>query len=136
MKEFVHNVKIRFGHVDAAGIVFHPRYFEMANDAIEDWFSQLGFPFSDMHLKKEFGVPLVHIEADFLRPTRLGDELALTLTVSKMGRSSLELNIAAACRGEARFVMNAVIAYVDLKKGKAAEWNPAIKAAIAGWLKD
>jgi 4-hydroxybenzoyl-CoA thioesterase len=134
MKTFVYKTKVRFGQVDAAGIVFHPRYFEMLNDTLEDWFSSLGFPFAEMHLKKEYGVPLVHIEADFFHPSRLGDELAFTLKVLKLGRSSLEVEIAAARKAEKRLVARAVIAHVDLKRGKAAPWNPAMKVAIEVWL--
>ncbi|MBY0236971.1 MAG: acyl-CoA thioesterase, partial [Burkholderiaceae bacterium] len=31
---------VRFGHCDPAGIVFYPRYFEMLNALVEDWFTQ------------------------------------------------------------------------------------------------
>lgn len=59
-----HLVTIRFPQVDAAGIVFYPRYFEMAFK---------NFP----------NVPFVHtpfaIETRFLRPNRLGDRLRLAL---------------------------------------------------------
>ena len=38
---------VRFGHCDPAGIVFFPRYFEMLNELVEDWFAQaLGLPFA------------------------------------------------------------------------------------------
>ena len=33
------STKVRFGDVDPAGIVFYPRYFEMLNAAVEDWFT-------------------------------------------------------------------------------------------------
>ena len=36
------SLPIRFRHCDAAGIVFYPRYFEMMNDLVEDWFAELG----------------------------------------------------------------------------------------------
>jgi len=133
-KTFVHSVKVRFGQVDAAGVVFHPRYFEMLNDAIEDWFAKLGFPFADLHLGKAYGVPLVHIEADFFRPSRLGDDLDFTLHVVRIGRASLELGISCGCKREKRLAANVVIAQVDLKKGKAAEWGPDMKKAIRTWL--
>ena len=30
--------RVRFQHCDPAGIVFYPRYFEMLNATIEEWF--------------------------------------------------------------------------------------------------
>ena len=35
---FVSQVEVRFRHFDPAGIVFYPRYFEMINDFVEEWF--------------------------------------------------------------------------------------------------
>ena len=32
--------KVRFEHCDPAGIVFYPRYFEMINGTVEDWFEE------------------------------------------------------------------------------------------------
>jgi 4-hydroxybenzoyl-CoA thioesterase len=47
---FVKQEKIRFQHVDYAGIVFYPRFLEMLNCLVEDWFEEaLGRPFSQMH---------------------------------------------------------------------------------------
>lgn len=132
-KEFVHSVKIRFGQVDAAGIVFHPRYFEMINNTIEDWFGHLGFSFAQMHMTASHGVPLVHITADFHRPSRLGEDLDFVLRVVTIGRSSLKLALSGRCQGETRLSATVVLAYVDLKKGKAAAWNTALRKAIERW---
>lgn len=133
-KEFVHSVKIRFGQVDAAGIVFHPRYFEMINNTIEDWFAHLGFPFAKMHLTASYGVPLVHIAADFHHPSRLGEDLDFVLRVVKIGRSSLKLALSGQCQGKTRLSATVVLAYVDLKKGKAAAWNATLRKAIERWV--
>ena len=37
---FKTHIKIRFNHVDAAGIVFYPRYYEMLNQVVEEWFEK------------------------------------------------------------------------------------------------
>ena len=43
---FVSQVEVRFRHCDPAGIVFYPRYFEMINDFVEEWFDKgMGLPF-------------------------------------------------------------------------------------------
>ena len=43
---FISQVEVRFRHCDPAGIVFYPRYFEMINDFVEEWFDKgMGLPF-------------------------------------------------------------------------------------------
>lgn len=42
--------QIFFNHCGSARIVFYPRYFEMINILVEEWFAQvLGMPFEVMH---------------------------------------------------------------------------------------
>ena len=40
MTVFTVDIPVRFQHTDPAGIVFYPRYFEMINQVIEDWFAE------------------------------------------------------------------------------------------------
>ena len=80
---------IRFKHVDFAGIVFYPRFLEMLNDLVEDWFAEaLQRPFSDMHEHGK-GIPTVDLKVQFKKAARLGETLTKKLWVKKMGDSSL-----------------------------------------------
>ena len=54
---------IRFSHVDGAGIVFYPRYFEMLSEL-----------FTDLPIAK---APFA-MQTDFLKPNYLGDQLSVT----------------------------------------------------------
>ena len=77
---FVSRQRVRFAHVDAAGIVFYPRYFEMLNAAVEEYFGAVvGMDFADIHLVRRLGVPTVRLEADFAGPSHLGDLLDFAL---------------------------------------------------------
>ena len=50
--------KVRFQHCDPAGIVFYPRYFEMINSVVEDWFEEvLQHDFNKLHVESGTGVP-------------------------------------------------------------------------------
>jgi len=91
--EFTRNQTIRFKHVDYAGIVFYPRFLEMLNDLVEDWFSEMGRPFSSMH-EKGFGIPTVDLNVQFKKAARIGDELEKSLWVDKLGGSSVTLGFA------------------------------------------
>lgn len=94
---FRRRLTVRFRHCDPAGIVFFPRYLEMLNDLFEDFMAGLGHPFAALHGSdaapgaETGGVPTVRVEADFLAPSRLGDQLELTLGVARLGRSSVTL---------------------------------------------
>ncbi len=58
--------------------MFYPRYFEMINQVVEDWFAgPLGQDFRSLHEGLNIGVPTVSIECEFTHPSRLGDRLIL-----------------------------------------------------------
>ena len=85
---------VRFGHCDPAGIVFYPRYFEMLNALVEDWFTQgLGVDYAHLLGQRRIGMPTVQFKVDFKRISRMGDILAQRIHVQKIGRSSLILNV-------------------------------------------
>ena len=114
---------MRFAHVDAAGIVFYPRYFEMLNAAVEDYFSDVvGVPFAEMHLKRGLGVPTVKLDAEFRSPSRLGDRLEFRLCVSRVGRSSAEIAADITCEAEVRWRAKIVLVCMDLREGRAVAW--------------
>jgi 4-hydroxybenzoyl-CoA thioesterase len=87
---FAKTEKIRFHHVDYAGIVFYPRFLEMLNALVEDWFEEaLNRPFSQMH--KTGGIPTVDLKVQFRKAARLGDILKKFLWVKNLGTSSVQL---------------------------------------------
>jgi 4-hydroxybenzoyl-CoA thioesterase len=91
---FRSEVLIRFAHCDMAGIVFYPRYLEIFNNLVEDWFRDgLGFGFPEMHRDQRMGIPTVRLEVDFIAPSRVGDVLQARLVVREMRRTSMTLSI-------------------------------------------
>lgn len=115
--------KVRFQHCDPAGIVFFPRYFEMINAVVEDWFEEaIGVSFNTMHMERRTGVPTARIETDFSRPSRLGDRLDFELAVDAVGGASLTLCITAHCDGELRLRSTSTLVYVDMDTGKPMPW--------------
>ena len=84
------------GDIDAAGIAFTGRLVAIALDALEQGLAAAGLDFAAMLREGRFGVPLVHIEADFAAPMRHGEEVACHLACETVGTSSY------ACRVELR----------------------------------
>ena len=88
---FAFPFQVGFGHCDPAGIVYFPRFFDLFHQAMEAWFGHLGFPYADLIMGRKLGFPAVHSEADFRRPCAFGERLEVRLSVTRIGRTSLEL---------------------------------------------
>jgi 4-hydroxybenzoyl-CoA thioesterase len=85
---FTKTEKIRFQHIDYAGIVFYPRYLEMLNTLVEDFFEEaLDLPFNKMH--ETGGIPTVDLKIQFKKPARLGEILTKYFWIKTIGKSSL-----------------------------------------------
>ena len=70
---FVYETTIRFAQVDPAKVVYFARVYEMAHEAFEELMGSLGFPVGPLFEESEWGMPLVHTEATYRRPWRLGE---------------------------------------------------------------
>jgi len=85
---FIKKEMIRFQHVDYAGIVFYPRYFEMLNCIVEDFYQEaLDLPFNKMH--ETGGIPTVDLKVQFKKPARLGEIITKYFWIKNIGSASL-----------------------------------------------
>lgn len=124
-------VKVMFEHCDPAGIVFYPRYFEMINATVEDWFDEeVGVPFAVMHGPRRIAIPAARIAVRFLRPSRLGDRLDWDLAVARLGRSALDLALVASGPDGPRLEADLTIVHVDLAGLRPSPWAADIRARI------
>lgn len=94
---------IRYSHCDPSGIVYFPRFFDLFNNVLEDWFAQeLGSPWSgDFMGPRNLRIPTVGIGCQFARGCHLGDMLEFELWLTKIGRSSMQLALSGSVGGEA-----------------------------------
>lgn len=119
--------KVRFEHCDPAGIVFYPRYFEMINAVVEDWFSdEVGSSFSEQMLSG-IGVPTVSLETQFHAPSRLGEKLTFRLIPQAVGRTSLTLEITATCDVQRRLTAQLTLVLIDLTTGRPQPWPDVMR---------
>lgn len=131
---------IRFAHCDPAGIVFYPRYMEMINNLVEDWFAEaLGYSFEQLHLLLKLAVPTVHLSTDFIKVTRLGETLCLSLRVEKLGSSSCSLIIefhgmsGQASATDLRLRANLVLVTMDMASSRAQMMPAALRRAMQAY---
>lgn len=134
---FIKKEKIRFKHIDYAGIVFYPRFLEMLNDLVEDWFEEaLERPFSKMH--ETNGIPTVDLKVQFKNAARIGEMLTKKLWVKELNTSSLvcgfqfvNQNERTVLEGEVTLVN--VVIQEDRQTIKAEPFNEEMKTKIRNY---
>lgn len=127
--------QIEFNHCDPAGIVFYPRYFELLNSVIENFFKDgLGRPFAQV-IADGNGSPTVTLEAQFTAPSRLGDLVDFTLHVRGVGRSSVDFHtILCGADGGMRAEFKHRVVWTQ---GLAsAPWPDALRARLEAAMKE
>jgi 4-hydroxybenzoyl-CoA thioesterase len=134
---FIKKEKIRFKHIDYAGIVFYPRFLEMLNDLVEDWFEEaLERPFSKMH--ETNGIPTVDLKVQFKNPARLGETLTKKLWVKELKSSSVICGFQFTNQ-EDKIVLEGEVTLVNVKieedrnKIKAEAFNEEMKAKMSNY---
>ena len=127
-------IQVEFNHCDPAGIVFYPRYFEMTNSVVENFFAdRVGRSYARISMQDHNGVPTVKIDATFRAPSRLGDRLVFALRVLKVGGSSVGFHISA--RGESepegsvRMEADLTLVWVT-PEGRSAPWPDDMRAKL------
>jgi 4-hydroxybenzoyl-CoA thioesterase len=130
--QFAFRQKVYFQHCDPAGIVFYPRYFEMINVTVEEWFAErLGVTFEALHGSMDAAVPTVSMSIDFHAPSKHGDMLEFRLKPTRIGRSSLELAIEAYCGPEKRLSLKSTLVFTGAGADRAKSWPAGIRERIS-----
>ena len=75
-------MSVRFQDVDAFGIVFYPQVQAYCHDAYVQFLSQHQCPLHKALTDKSWAAPLVHAEADYLKPLRFGDAILVQLVAA------------------------------------------------------
>ena len=90
MTVFRAKLKVRFGDIDQAGIVYYPRFLHYFHVALEEFFSdEIGIDYPSLVLRHRIGLPTVHLETDFKRSLRYGDNFEIEIRVLSAGKTSI-----------------------------------------------
>ena len=90
--QFDHRFTVPLHEIDAAGVLFFAHMFRHAHDAYEAFMSSIGFSLNSILDANVYQLPLVHSEADFLRPIHHADEICIQLQVTRVGQTSFSLS--------------------------------------------
>ena len=122
---------VRFQHCDAAGIVFYPRYVEMVNATVEDFFAgPIDHSFADIHGAMNAAIPVARLAIDFSAPSRLGEVLDFALAVDRIGRSSVDLRIVCTGDGAVRFEARLTLVHISKTDYRSAPWPEPMRSAL------
>ena len=127
--------KIRFHHCDPAGIVFYPQFFYLLHEAQEDFFAHIGFPEHSM-INAGYGVPIVDLKTQFLGMCRNGDDVEITLALSKLGNSSIGMDYEVLGGGQVKLRASGVVVYSKVPDGKPVRLPDDLRTALLPYLRN
>ena len=90
MLKYALTIQISWGHCDPAKIVFYPNYFIWFDQSAHHLFDKAGANMSD--LMDQYGVvglPIVDAHAEFINPSKYGDEIEVTSWISEWSAKTL-----------------------------------------------
>ena len=92
MLKYTLTIQISWGHCDPAKIVFYPNYFIWFDQSAHHLFDKAGANMGD--LMDQYGVvglPIVDAHAEFIYPSKYGDEIEVTSWISEWLEKTLIL---------------------------------------------
>src|ERR1700741_3027426 len=103
-KKFTIEERVRWGDVDAAGIIFYGAYIHFFEFAETELFRAVGLPYGVVFEELDIWLPRVHLECDFFSAAKLDELLEVSVFVAKMGHSSLRFNFEVRRKNEAQLI--------------------------------
>jgi acyl-CoA thioester hydrolase len=129
MKDFTCRVQLRWGDMDAMAHINNVVYFRLMEEARIQWFAQMGFS----TLPQGEAPILAHASCDFMRALNYPGDAVVTQQVTRVGRSSIEMQVRiehAAEPGVEYARGRCVVVWYDYDKAASAPWPAAILARL------
>jgi 4-hydroxybenzoyl-CoA thioesterase len=114
----VHRRVLRFGDCDAAGVMYTPRAFDFAMEALESFYRDVaGATWYSLPGKYDMAAPTVHYSGDFMAILRGDTEYEIAVRVAELGRSSVTYIMdGTGLDGTHYFRLKAVSCFISLAK--------------------
>lgn len=115
-REYTIEERVRWGDVDAAGIIFYGAYIRFFEFAETELFRAVGLPYSVMFDELDVWLPRVHLECDFHHAARLDDLLEVSAYVARFGNRSMHLNFEVRRKGEDLLIADAHFVLASVRR--------------------
>jgi acyl-CoA thioester hydrolase len=119
--------RIQWIDTDAAGRWHFTTAFRLAEEAEAELHRSLGV--ADLTFGR---TPRRKVECEFMIPLRFDDEIAVTLAVDKVGRTSVTYALSLERDGEAAARGSLVMVYIDPESQESMVLPEAVRTALAG----
>jgi acyl-CoA thioester hydrolase len=129
MKDFLFEVPLRWGDMDAMAHLNNVMYFRLMEEARIQWFNRFGLP----TLPTGEACILAHASCDFVRAMTYPGVALVRQTVTRVGRSSVEMSLAIEKQGEPGVTYatgRTVLVWYDYTLGKSLPWPEKVREAI------
>jgi len=119
---YIYNTKIRLFHTDAANLIFFSNLFNLAHECYEEFLEESGFSIKKILNDNIFLIPIVHAEADYLKPLRVGDKIEIRMSLNSLGKSSFTLDFVLYDKsGEKTAAVKTVNVVIETKSKRSLE---------------
>ena len=127
---------VRFGDTDAAGVMHFQQLLRWCHEAYEESLERFGIGASEIFPvpgnTPEIALPIVHCNADFLRPLVCGDPLAIALEPRRLDPGCFELTYRFSSNGNP--VATALTRHLAISSSQRQRQRRELPAAINRWL--
>ena len=124
---------VDWGDCDPAGIVFYPNFFRWMDAAFHQMTGTLGF--DQRTLQQDHGLfatPLIDVGCTFISPARFGDELGLSVSLARLGETSMTVEYMFRC--DQRDIAKGHESRVFVRSTDAGIENAPIPSALRAML--
>ena len=90
-KPFAWPVRVYYEDTDAQGVVYYANYFRFLERARTEWLRSLGVDMVRLMAEERRIFVVAEVQARFLAPARLSDELVVTARLEKLTRVSFDI---------------------------------------------
>ncbi|WP_172653021.1 acyl-CoA thioesterase [Rhodococcus opacus] len=108
----VHRHRVRYHEVDAQGILYNSRYWEIVDAAMTEFFRELGWTYPELN-SDGMDPSLIQSSARFLRPAGLDEEIDVAVTLTHLGTTSFALDFGLRAVSEGTPIAELGIVYVN-----------------------
>jgi 1,4-dihydroxy-2-naphthoyl-CoA hydrolase len=130
---YIYNTKVRLFHTDAANLIFFGSLFNITHECYEEFLEKSGFSVKKILADNKFHIPVVHAEADYIKPLRLGDKIEIRMTLNSWGKSSFSLNFVLLNEsGEKTAIVKTVNVVIDARSCKPIEIPEKLFKVLSG----
>ncbi len=85
-------IRVYYEDTDAGGVVYHANYLNFFERARTEWLRDLGYEQDQLRLIEKLLFAVRKVEIDYLKPAFFNDQLIVTVQITKVGASTLDVS--------------------------------------------